>query len=460
MQISCVMAILFFLAAEEPEPGKSEATCQPGEEDLCELQSTSLLQLGMQLDTGIAVGRHKKVSHTAPAKSGNTTKMVQIPTISPNLPRYIAGTLAIVALGTYTLSLLTMSPDVPPAEKTLKEGTAEDVDLRKSDPLHEDIYHLAVSSLVRDAVFIANGEGQLALRISRLLVHLFLVVATISIQIVLVIQIKMLVTPQAVSNIRDSYDQYEFIMYGSQEAHTTLTINGKHRGKPGYFQPELFETLDDDLKKDVCNIPFSQKTFFMLVLFIWSLTCIGQIRQCLELVGTIAWVTPTVSSMSNALIVEDATEDTDHDGIPERLIAGLTPLMKTMLMTLILAPWLGLTCFLLWLGCRWFAATNDLGELVANAVALEFILLLKELLYFTLVSERSKRELRNTFVYPAVKEEKASYSVFLSGVLWGVITLVWVFLYVYRLQAVLPEYRWDVHGPCTDWYANLLARPA
>merc|ERR1719189_739763 len=128
------------------------------------------------------------------------------------------------------------------------------------------------------------------------------------IQVVLVVQIKMLVTPQAVSSIRDSYDQYEFIMYGSQESHTTLTVNGKHRGKPGYFQPGLFDTLDDDLKQDVCNIPFSQRTFFMLVLFIWSLTCMGQIRQCLELAGTIIWVTPTFRSMENALIIEQSDD--------------------------------------------------------------------------------------------------------------------------------------------------------
>jgi len=313
------------------------------------------------------------------------------------------------------------------------------------------------------------------LRVSRLIVHLLLVVATIVIQIALVIQIKMLVTPQAVSNIRDSYDQYEFIMYGSQEAHTTLTVNGKHRGKPGYFRPELFDTLDDDLKKEVCNIPFSQRSFFMLVIFIWSLTCIAQIRQCIELAATIVWVTPTARSMRNALVIgneipEGADDDevrrilskadVNNDGIPERLIAGLTPLIKTMLMTLILAPWLGLTCFLLWLGCRWFAATNDLGELVANAVALEFILLLKELLYYTLVSERSKRELSNTYLLPAEKEEVASFRAFLSGIVWGLVALGWVFLYVYRLQAVLPEYRWDVHDSCTRWFASLLARPA
>jgi len=457
------MTVPFFLAM--PEPGQPEVACQSCEEDLHEQQSTFLLQLGMQRGTGAALGHHKAVPDASPVKSGSNTTMVPLPATMPYLPRYLAGTMAIIAFSTYALGLLTMCPDEPPAEGTLKDGqygTGEDIDLRRNDPLTEDIYHLAVSSLVRDAVFIVNGSGKLGLRISRLLVHLFLVMATICVQIMLVVQIKMLVTPQAVNSIRESYDQYEFIMYGSQETHTTLTVNGKHRGKPEYFQPELFETLDDDLKKDVCNIPFSQRTFFMLVLFIWSLTCIGQIRQCLELVGTIVWVTPTISSMGSALIIEneDKEGDADHDGIQERLIAGLTPLMKTMLMTLVLTPWLGLTLFLLWLGCRWFAATNDLGELVANAVALEFILLLKELLYFTLVSERSKRELRNTYVYPAVKEEVAGYRVFLSGVLWGIITLVWVFLYVYRLQAVLPEYRWDVHDTCTHWFANLLARPA
>jgi len=379
----------------------------------------------------------------------------------------LGGTLVLVALATYVYGLLTMRPaDEQSAmgsqARRMTSHCRADVHVRSKDPLEEDIYHLAVSSLIRDAVFLTKGEENLALRISRLLVHLLLVMTTIIIQIVLVIQINLFVTPQAVYNIRDSYDKYEFIMYGSQENHTTLTFTGKHRGKAGYFQPGLFEALDDDLKTEVCNIPFSQPCFFLLVLFIWSLTCTGQIRQCLELMGTIVMVTPTICSMDDALVIEgdgNPQRDVKHDGTQEQLIAGITPVMKATLVTLIFAPWLGLTCFLLWLGCRWFAATDDWEALVTNAVALEFILLLKDLLYVTLISERSKRELRNTFVRPHHKKEPVGYHVFFSGLMWGIIAIVWVVLYVFLLQSVLPKYRWDVRGPCKHWFATLLAQP-
>jgi len=410
-------------------------------------------------------GRHNVTRHLPMARLDNTTELVPPETVY-RAEWCVAGALVFIALTTYAYGLLTMRPadEQSPTHNVRRVSGRRhtDVHMRSKDPLEEDIFHLAVSSLVRDAVFVANGEEHLALRISRLLVHLLLVMTTIIIQIVLVIQINLYVTPQAVYNIRNSYDQYEFVMYGSQENHTTLTVNGKHRGMPAYFQPDLFESLDDDLKTEVCNIPFSQPCFFMLVLFIWSLTCTGQIRQCLELVLTIVFVTPTISHMEDAIVVQDdgsPRNDVNFDGTQDQLIAGITPLMKAALMTLILAPWLGLTCFLLWLGCRWFAATDDWDALVTNAVALEFIILLKDLLYVTLVSERSKRELRNTYVRPLKKQEPVGYQVFFSGLVWGVIAIIWVVLYVYRLQQVLPDYRWDVRGSCTNWFAQLLAQP-
>merc|ERR1719399_2724936 len=109
---------------------------------------------------------------------------------------------------------------------------------------------------------------------------------------------------------------------------------------------------------------------------------------------------------------EALTKDADSD---EHILSGLTSRLKLFLLCLIYLPWICTTGFILWLGCRWLTATNDYGEMVLNAVALEFILQIKELLYLAMTSERSKRDLRSLCCRPPWKQEKAGYVVFLSG---------------------------------------------
>jgi len=367
----------------------------------------------------------------------------------------------------------------------------EEVEHRPYDELEEDTYRLAIVLLVRDGQFLAKGQGASMLRATRIIGHVGLLLVTIVIQIVLLQQIKWLVTPQAVTTIRSAYDEYELKMCGGVENHTTLTVNGKHRCKPQYFQPDVFMGLDDELKADVCNIPFSQLRFFKLVLLIWSLTCIGQIKMCIESFVTLIVATPTCESMATAVLpLEEAEEQrvsrqtsrmshqtstgsvpekTQHEAAPftaekeeagpERVIQALTLPMKAIIFFTVLLPWFMITCNLLAQGSRWLTATNDFGELILNAVGLEFVLLLKDLVYQTIVAERNKRELRNTRVHPMVKKEPAGYLVFMGGFIWGAVAVLWVYVYIFHLQTVLPEYKWDVHASCTRWLKSLTVKP-
>merc|ERR1719324_47455 len=65
-----------------------------------------------------------------------------------------------------------------------------------------------------------------------------------------------------------------------------------------------------------------------------------------------------------------------------------------------------IACVLLFLGCRWLLATNRFADLILNAVALEFILLLKETTYLLLVPKRNQLELGTTTIDPAEKKLK------------------------------------------------------
>jgi len=340
-----------------------------------------------------------------------------------------------------------------------REAAEDEIERRRNENLDEDMYTLVMATTVRDLAMISQSSLKLVtLKSSRLMVHVVLLLGTILLQATLVIQIKYYVTPQAVTGIRDTYGEYEFIMYGSNSSHNFLSSAGRPRGIAKYFDPSLFDTLDSDMKTDVCNIPFSELGFYMLVLFVWSLTCIAQIKKAVEYFVTLVVATPTVPSMDK-MLAHTAVPDSEDDG-GDLVIVGITPLLKALLASLILAPWLLITGFLLWLGSRWLAATNDFGNLVSNAVALEFILAFKDLAYIALVPERSKRDLKNTQVLPTFRNEPAGICVFLGTFLWGVVALVWVFVYIYKLQVVLPQYQWDVHTVCYPWLRSLLKVPS
>merc|ERR1719235_170054 len=126
----------------------------------------------------------------------------------------------------------------------------------------------------------------------------------------------------------------------------------------------------------------------MMVLFIWTLTCLAELKQCMGQFLSLVVMMPRLTSMKEAL--QDTgpsgqARDADGDGVAEKVVNGLTWAVKATILVLVLLPRFVITCALLWLGCRWLAATNDFSDLVLNAVALEFLLMLKELLYHTLV---------------------------------------------------------------------------
>lgn len=326
----------------------------------------------------------------------------------------------------------------------------EDEELCKNTNLDEDTYGLAISSLIRDIMMIVNGEGTPALRLFRLMLSLGLVLGNIAIQLFLLVQIKTFCTFKAVHDIQETYDKYEFLMYGSEESHTTLTSNAKHRGLPEFFRPEVFDKLPEELKDGVCNIPLSQPRFFMAVLFVWTLTCIGEVKKVFTLSASLLIATPTGASMVGAL--QASNEEDDGDGVRnEKVIVHLTVLVKVVIAGLVLLPRLLITLYLLFLGSRWLAATNDFQELVLNAVALEFLLLLKNLLFYVLVPERNKRDLQHTEIMPPSKRQSASYWVFLGTSLWAFVAAVWCVGYTYKWQQVLPGYRWDVSEACAKW---------
>jgi len=96
-------------------------------------------------------------------------------------------------------------------------------------------------------------------------------------------------------------------------------------------------------------------------------------------------------------------------------------------------------------------ATTNFGDLILNAVALVFVLELKNFSYVILVPARNKRDLQNTNIAPPKEKENPSVFLFIGSFFWIPVTIMWVFGYLYMFQQVLPGYKWDIKEVCTQW---------
>jgi hypothetical protein len=265
---------------------------------------------------------------------------------------------------------------------------------------------------------------------------------TLGLQMYMIYFVRQLMTSKAVNSIRHVYSLYEKAMYPN---HTTIVFRGGvgyHRGVDGFLVSANFDLLSDDDKEQICEIPLSEPYFLFAVLLIWTMTCMEQIRSTEIRFRSMIWETKTVTKMS-----EGVRGDEDSK---KQLITGLTRLVKAMLVVTVFFPQVLITCVLLWLGCRWLCATNDLGELLLNAVALEFILQLKDLIYNVLVPVRAKMEVQNTFIDNTrdPKYVASSFASFFLDYLWGLGSVLFTAMYMCFFQNVLPNYNWDIRDMC------------
>merc|ERR1719329_1752257 len=110
---------------------------------------------------------------------------------------------------------------------------------------------------------------------------------------------------KAVQDVRTGYDAYEKHMY---DGRVFLTEFGNARGlSDKHFIPANFQTLSDDVKSVVCRIPLSQPAFLSLILLIWSLSVVGEMRDSINLF-TRLMDTGSADSMKEAVEVHDSEE--------------------------------------------------------------------------------------------------------------------------------------------------------
>jgi len=309
-------------------------------------------------------------------------------------------------------------------------------------PIGENLYSLLIAEITQDYIMIMRGSERKFARITRLSYSMVLILGVIALQVFLLSAISSLLCNPAVKRIRSVYSEYQVAIYGDN---VEKTVNGFYRGVLGApINEEGFQDLDMEVKWQICNVPFSQPMYTLVILLIWSLTCIAEIRPSFKLLNSLLRHTPTVKDVSHCIERNDEATT----------IVGLTMCMKIGLSLLCFVP---RTCALLvlnFLGCRWLVSSESLEDLFLNSLALEFMVLLPELLYKTFATQRSMLRTELTFVMLGEIQELSLHDV-VAAVMWASLSVIWVCVYIFYFQTVLPGYRWDVHPMCEKYIGTL-----
>mmetsp|Transcript_52445 Transcript_52445/g.85688 ORF Transcript_52445/g.85688 Transcript_52445/m.85688 type:complete len:375 (+) Transcript_52445:168-1292(+) len=314
-------------------------------------------------------------------------------------------------------------------------------------PLDVDIYGAAVSSCIRDMQVLSLGSHQNAdesIRSFRVVASLTMLWACMAAQGFISYMVASELSSVVVLKFRRLYDSFEVAIYAPESL--TLTSNGFHRGSPAGFQPVGFADLAPSQMHTICQMPFANDMFLLIILFVWTLSCVVDLRRALCMLMDFT-VTMPVAALKDATVVAEG----DDGEVGEVTIVGIPMEMRAFLTAVIFIPRLVLDFVILFLGCRWLLSTSDMGDLILNAVALEFLLVLNSLVLQALVPVHGVNGLERTKAISSSSRHESAVMALLATLSWALFASSWCIFYVYFIEDVLPDYQWDVHAICNAW---------
>jgi hypothetical protein len=207
---------------------------------------------------------------------------------------------------------------------------------------------------------------------------------------------------------------------------------------------DSFETWDDKVSKNqLCRYPLTEPSFFLLILLIWTLYLMHELKQTLYFwFHTVGLETPS----------EGRVTFLSHDG--NYIITHMGRGLKLWITVVVFLPKLTIAVVLWYIGAGWLTATAGIDNLVLNSLALTFICEVDELIFRTCISEVSKSCLEKTKLPLPSFRYTPTVWVPLTPLGTSLACIILSYTYLYGLQDAIHDFRWDLTAVCRSNQAH------
>lgn len=309
--------------------------------------------------------------------------------------------------------------------------------------IDQDVYGATIFSVIYDLAELITGvdldELGAWMNLTRLVFVLLTLMANFTLQVGLLYWIYFYIVLQSVHKAETIYQKYHADCF-----------------QDGQFVKALFDKWD--YKPDLCGLGFANFGFMFAIQCLWWTVMLNEVRKNEQLLTTIMALPHTTNALEMVQVGED-------DGVV-RFKALTGPVRRTLYVVLIL-PKILICISLLVIGTVWLTSTCSFADLILNAIALEFVIEVDELLFQALLPSFICQRIDNTkFWMPSTSDSlEAKKRTFLVGYrrsylyLFGTMASVYCFLTLGQLLPVIgvfPGFEDDVYcddfnGESTRW---------
>lgn len=230
-----------------------------------------------------------------------------------------------------------------------------------------------------------------------------------------------------------------------------------------------FLNLTVDVRHSLCSSPLGHPYMTWFSIFLWTCTVLLDVRRLRNMAGLILLRLPTVPSM-DAMFArvagrkenpENSDESGESSGEEQPLaeggaVVGITLLLKCTIFCIVILPRLVLDALVLWLGCNFLFTSEDLETLWLNVVAMEFVLVLKDLFFLGVLPLREEEDMDQWYALVEKNHPAHVVRTCITGVFDALLPFIcvgWGWLFLVKLQTTTTAsyHPWDVRKCCLEF---------
>lgn len=294
--------------------------------------------------------------------------------------------------------------------------------------LPEDSYGAAILAIVKEFTEIRSSDTQATtVNVIRCVFALVILILNLLLQFSCLHFVEFFVVSPSVHHVQTAYQLFHRSVFNEL----------------GEFQHEAWQDYPN--KDELCQIAMTNKLFYYSILLLWTISCLQEFRTAQRLVVNISHVPH--AELGDKMFLDD--EDTGHQSV-----IAITRSVRWMLYIAVCIPKIVISFMLMRLGLRWLSATTSFEDMVMNAIAMNFVVQIDELLYHFALPVHYRKQVADTSIFFDENVESgvvAEFHAYRRSAIYVFAAIIIVVLYAELIQDVLPSTVFEATNHCHNY---------